>query len=58
MVPGWYSKSSKLVPHCLVLAPSTTCRLLRYDLEASTVEIKDLKHKFDHSSRYTILSPL
>jgi hypothetical protein len=26
-------------------------------LEASAVEIKDLKHKLDHSSRYTILSP-
>jgi hypothetical protein len=31
--------------------------LLRSDLEASAVEIKDLKHKLDHSSRYTILSP-
>jgi predicted nuclease with TOPRIM domain len=27
-------------------------------LEASVVEIKDLKHKLDHSPRYTILSPL
>jgi hypothetical protein len=26
-------------------------------LEAVVVEIKDLKHKLDHSSRYTILSP-
>jgi hypothetical protein len=26
-------------------------------LETSTVEIKDLKYKLDHSSRYTILSP-
>jgi hypothetical protein len=32
--------------------------VLRSDLEASAVEINDLKHKFDHSSRYTILSPL
>jgi hypothetical protein len=32
--------------------------VLRSDLEASSVEIKNLKHKFDHSSRYTILSPL
>jgi predicted nuclease with TOPRIM domain len=32
--------------------------LIRSDLEASAVEIKDLKHKLDHSSRYTILSPL
>jgi hypothetical protein len=32
--------------------------LLRSNLEASAVEIKDLKHKLDHSSCYTILSPL
>jgi predicted nuclease with TOPRIM domain len=31
--------------------------VLRSDLEATTVEIKDLKHKLDHSSRYTVLSP-
>jgi hypothetical protein len=35
----------------------TSCPLLRSNLEATTVEIKDLKHKLDHSSRYTILSP-
>jgi predicted nuclease with TOPRIM domain len=32
--------------------------LLRSDLEALAIEIKDLKHKIDHSSRYSILSPL
>jgi hypothetical protein len=26
-------------------------------LEALAVEIKDLKHKFDHPSRYGVLSP-
>jgi hypothetical protein len=31
--------------------------VLRSDLEAVAVEIKDLKHKLDHSSRYTVLSP-
>jgi hypothetical protein len=31
--------------------------MLRSDLEAVAVEIKDLKHKLDHSSSYTILSP-
>jgi hypothetical protein len=36
----------------------TSCPLLRSDLEAALVEIKDLKHKLDHSSRYTVLSPL
>jgi hypothetical protein len=31
--------------------------LLRSDLEIDIIEIKDLKHKFNYSSRYTILSP-
>jgi hypothetical protein len=31
--------------------------MLRSDLEVAAVEIKDLKHKLDHSSSYTILSP-
>jgi hypothetical protein len=35
----------------------TSYPLLRSDLEAAAVEIKDLKHKLDHSSSYTILSP-
>jgi hypothetical protein len=34
-----------------------TCPLLRSDLEASAVEIKDLKYKLDHPSRYNVLSP-
>jgi hypothetical protein len=41
-----------------LLGACTTCPLLRSDLETSAVEIKDLKYKLDHSSRYTILSPL
>jgi hypothetical protein len=40
-----------------LLDACTSCPLLRSDLEAAAVEIKDLKHKLDHSSRYTILSP-
>ncbi|WP_428740103.1 hypothetical protein, partial [Sulfurimonas sp.] len=39
------------------LGACTSCPLLRSDLEAAAVENKDLKHKLDHSSRYTILSP-
>jgi hypothetical protein len=35
----------------------TSCPLLRSDLEASAVEIKDLKHKLDHSFFYSVLSP-
>jgi hypothetical protein len=46
----------ELKAHSTLLGACTTCPLLRSDLEASTVEIKDLKHKLDHSSRYTILS--
>jgi hypothetical protein len=40
-----------------LLGACTTCPLLRSKLEVSTVEIKNIKHKFDHSSRYTVLSP-
>jgi hypothetical protein len=39
------------------LGVCTSCPLLRSDLEATIIEIKNLKHKLDHSSRYTILSP-
>jgi predicted nuclease with TOPRIM domain len=31
--------------------------VLRSDLEAAAIEIKDLKHKLDHSSSYIVLSP-
>jgi hypothetical protein len=40
-----------------LLGACTSCPMHRSDLEAAAVEIKDLKHKLDHSSRYTILSP-
>jgi hypothetical protein len=40
-----------------LLGVCTTCPLLRSDLNVTAVEIKDLKHKLDHSSRYTVLSP-
>jgi hypothetical protein len=40
-----------------LLGACTSCPLIRSNLEAVAVEIKDLKHKLDHSSRYTILSP-
>jgi hypothetical protein len=47
----------ELKAHSTLLGACTTCPLLISDLEASVVEIKDLKYKLDHSSRYTILSP-
>jgi hypothetical protein len=44
--------------HFILLGAYTSCPLLRSNLEASVVEIKDLKHKLAHSSCYNILSPL
>jgi hypothetical protein len=41
-----------------LLGACTSCPLHRSNLDVAAVEIKDLKHKLDHSSRYTILSPL
>jgi hypothetical protein len=41
-----------------LLGACMSCPVFRSDLEASVVEIKDFKHKLDHSSRYTILSTL
>jgi hypothetical protein len=47
----------ELKPRSTLLGACTTCSLLRSDLEAVAVEIKDLKHKLDYPSRYTVLSP-
>jgi hypothetical protein len=41
-----------------LLDACTACPVRRSDLEAAAVKIKDLKHKLDHSSCYTVLSPL
>jgi hypothetical protein len=40
-----------------LLGACTACPVLRSDLEAAAVEIKDLKHKLDLASHYIILSP-
>jgi hypothetical protein len=42
--------------HSTLLGACTSCPLLRSDLEGTAIEIKDLKHKLDHPSRYTIFS--
>jgi hypothetical protein len=47
----------ELKAHSTLLGVCTSCLLLRSNLEAAAIEIKDLKHKLDHPSRYTILSP-
>jgi hypothetical protein len=47
----------ELKAHSTLLGACTSCPMLRSDLEAAAIEIKDLKYKLDHSSRYTVLSP-
>jgi hypothetical protein len=47
----------ELKAHSLLLGSCTSCSLLKSDLEACSVEIKEHKHKLDHSSHYSILSP-
>jgi hypothetical protein len=44
--------------HSLLLDACTSYLLLRSDFEAFAVEIKDLKHKLEHPSRYSVLSSL
>jgi hypothetical protein len=48
----------ELKAHSTLLGACSTYPLFRSDLEATAIDIKDLKHKLDQSSRYTVLSPL
>jgi hypothetical protein len=43
-------KLRELKARSTLLGACTTCPLLRSDLKAATIEIKDLNHKLDHSS--------
>jgi hypothetical protein len=47
----------ELKTHSTLLGACTSCPVLKSDLEVTAVEIKDLKHKLNYSSRYTVLSP-
>jgi hypothetical protein len=47
----------ELKAHSTLLGACTSCPLLRSELEAAAIEIKDLMHTLDHSSSYTVLSP-
>jgi hypothetical protein len=47
----------ELKAHSLLLGACTSCPRLKSDLEVCSIEIKELEHKFDHSSRYHVLSP-
>jgi hypothetical protein len=57
LLDGARLELKELKAHSRLLCACTTCPLLRSDLDASAVEIKDIKHKLDHSSRYSVLSP-
>jgi hypothetical protein len=50
-------KLTELKARSTLLGACTSCPVLRFNLEAAAVEIKNLKHKIDHSSRYIVLSP-
>jgi hypothetical protein len=47
----------ELKAHSTLLCACTSCPLLRSDLEACAIEIKDLKHEIALSSCYSVLSP-
>jgi hypothetical protein len=57
MLDGARLELKELKARSTLLGVCTSCPLLRSDLDVATVEIKDLKHKLDHPSHYTILSP-
>jgi hypothetical protein len=48
----------ELKAHSRLLGTCTSYPILRSDLKASAIEIKDFKHRLDHASRYNVLSPL
>jgi hypothetical protein len=54
LLDGTRLELRELKARSTLLGAYTTCPLLRYNLEVAAVEIKDLKHKLDHSSRYTV----
>jgi hypothetical protein len=47
----------ELKARSLLLGAFTSCPLLKFDLDACAIETKELKHKLDHSSCYSVLSP-
>jgi hypothetical protein len=56
-VKGAKFELRELKSRSVLLGACTSCPMLRSDLEACAIEIKDLKHQIDHSSLYSVLSP-
>jgi hypothetical protein len=48
----------ELKARSMLLGACTKCPLLRSDLDASAIKIKDLKRQINHSSHNSVLSPL
>jgi hypothetical protein len=46
----------ELKTHSLLLGACTSCHMLKSNLEACSIEIKGLKQRLDHSSRYKVFS--
>jgi hypothetical protein len=47
----------ELKANSLLLCACTSCHMLKSDLEACSIEIKELKQKLDYSSCYKVFSP-
>jgi hypothetical protein len=47
----------ELKARSLLLGACTSCPMPKSDLEASSIEIRELKQRLDHSSRYKVFSP-
>jgi hypothetical protein len=47
----------ELKTHSLLLGACTSCPMLKFELEACSTKIKELKQRLDHSSRYKVFSP-
>jgi hypothetical protein len=47
----------ELKTHSLLLGACTSCLMLKSDLEACSIENKELKQRVDHSSLYKVFSP-
>jgi hypothetical protein len=58
LLDGARLELGELKARSLLLGACTSCPLLRSNLEAAVIEIKDIKHQLDNYSHYTILFPL
>jgi hypothetical protein len=57
LLDGARLELGELKARSTLLGTCTTCHLFRSNLEASAIEIKDLKHQIAHSFHYSGLSP-